>query len=176
VRLIDSYFARRRCPEWGWFRVGAAIVCVPKKCGSTSFRFALLPKRRMSDFLSRYRPMTNEEAKSYGLPCYLAVRDPVSRFASFYSTVQRATDFKPLRGLSPDRLLDVIEPHLHEDAHWQPQADYLITTATLVPYTRLLELLELPPVWAERSERKAQMPETRILSLYAKDAELWATR
>lgn len=173
MHSLDRYFAERRHPEWGWFHVAGVNVCVPKKNGSTSFRFSLLPNKPMAEFLKSYRPMSNDEVRRSTCKRYLAVRDPVDRFASLWKTVQVSRDFRSLCGVQPERFLELIAGRLHEDAHWQPQSDYWIEGTELVPYDRMLSVLGLNAVWATRSVIEAPpMPEDMVREVYAQDVAL----
>lgn len=186
-QAAQRFLTRRRRP-WGYFRVGRALVYVPLKCGSTSFKFALVPElgiardpeQRFYDRCAEHElgpfPLDIDYRRVAHLYRVLAVRDPVERFASLWREIAHghSPTFAPLKGLSPDALLDVIAVHANRDPHFEPQAVWALTGTTLVRYDQLLDRLGLPAEHRRASAADAApMPVERIRTLYAKDVALW---
>lgn len=188
VHYAAEVFLTRRRRPWGYFRVGRALVYVPLKCGSTSFKFALVPglgaardpEQRFYDCCAEHGlgpfPLDINHPRLAHLYRLLAVRDPVERFASLWREIAHghSPSFRPLKGLSPDALLDVIAVHAHSDPHFEPQAVWAVAGTTLVRYDQLLDRLGLPAEHRRASAADTTpMPVERIRTLYAKDVELW---
>lgn len=167
-------------------------MCVPPKCGSSSFRFAVAEhledawrRREIPDIAEEFRrimrelglgPFTPEEAAAKGLPMYLAVRHPVDRFGSLWRDIQRP-NVKRLDGLqywTAQQLIALIEKHPLANPHWAPQHLHWVTGVTPVPYMHFLEHVGLPHKWVHRGAPvEAEFPVDRILALYGRDLELW---
>lgn len=189
----EAFFARSKWP-WGYFRVGDALVYVPMKCGSTSFRFALMPtlaltparpgRSRTQAFFDYARD--NElgpfpfdvDLRGRRVRRVLAVRHPVERFASLWRDINagRSPAFAALAGVTPDELAAIVEAYTWRDPHFEPQSGWYVAGTELFEFSRLLELLGLPREHRRRTPRYASdppMPSDRILALYQKDLELW---
>lgn len=174
-----------------WCRVktpahGECYVCVPPKCGWTSFRHAVNPATLVgANTFSSY--MRAERRGMYGPhqvaqrtgKKFLAVRDPVDRFSSLYrqATGNAAWARKQLlpERMTPDELLDIIRATPLGNVHWYPVAGYLVTDAVLVPFDRLLSELGYKAVHKNRGPVVAdlRLPEYRIRAHYARDDEIY---
>ena len=167
---LDGVTARDS-KSWGWLCVGDVCVCVARRCGSTSLVTALNAGKHWRD---AYPPMEAMEAKALGLPMILGVRDPVSRFKSFWSETQTARQWAEMRGWSPVRLLLFVKRHLHADPHWRPQFDYYVDGVEVVRFDRLLERVGLEPRHDHKSTvPHPEVPEDEINRVYADDVFLW---
>src|SRR5690606_35777653 len=112
--------------------------------------------------------------KALGLPMILGVRDPVSRFKSFWSETQTARQWAEMRGWSPVRLLLFVKRHLHADPHWRPQFDYYVDGVEVVRFDRLLERVGLEPRHDHKSTvPHPEVPEDEINRVHADDVLLW---
>jgi len=124
-------------------------------------------------------PFTLAQIPDDGLPRYLAIREPESRFCSLWRSCQReryhSDSFVVKYGLeqcNPSVLMDVIERQHNE--HWERQASWYGETVTPVPCDQLLGLLGLP----ERRENQTTgnppfIPEYRLRQHYNRDFDLW---
>lgn len=160
-----------------WFLVNGKYVCVPNKCGWTSFKVAVSGLRRTPDFL---RYMGVRAFTAPGTPAFISIRNPVDRFRSLWAHVNRKDLEVPeegfiarwgLRGLSPGGLMDVVQEYPDGNEHWIPQASYWSEGVSFIQHDKMLWLLGLPEVRENASPAISEpMPEDRILRHYARDA------
>lgn len=169
-----------------WFVVNGTFVCAPPKCGGTAlYRSALgigadvHDRHVFSTALTRTEFFTADEMATSGRKAIMAVRDPVSRFASLWRDKCRDTDanMPELSGLSPDELMDVIEAEPDGDSHWMPQAVHYRKCVEVVHHRQLLSRLNLRTVYANttiETETDPVYPVERIVAHYHEDADLFA--
>jgi hypothetical protein len=171
-----------------WVMWDEKLVCVPAKCGSTSFHAAIMPEIHVNPWYAADAYLASIGAGPF-TPMevhrrfpkhekWLAVRDPVRRFRSlwFDFCVDGRTDpnYRNYTGMSPDDLMDFIESFPCGDRHWVSQSSYLLPGVKLVKSRYLLTLLALPYRTLNPSARSGEpFPEDRILRHYAADLRLW---
>lgn len=181
--------------QWGfrsWYLIGDTYVCVPPKCGSTSFMRAVDAEARDGlDFRARMKekkrgPWAPQDVvrRKHGRRV-LAVRDPVSRFRSLWRHLVRNDETRlwwadrhriPMGITSPDELLSFIKRFPMGNYHWYPQYGYVVPGVEIVRYDRLLSGLNLPEVVANvgsPSDMDDQIPEVEVMSFYSMDQALW---
>jgi hypothetical protein len=166
-----------------WFLFGGRFVCAPPKCGGTSlYRAALNIGDDVTDrhvfSVARTRTEFYSPDEVIGKPAVMALRDPVSRFASLWRDKCRNTDENrpALAGLSPEELMSLIEDQPEADSHWLPQSAHYRAGVEIVHYKRLFSVLGLPRVEANKTEPKETdpgLPVERILSHYCDDVDLY---
>lgn len=162
-----------------YFRFNDQYVCAPPKCGGTALYCAALGiepggRSEYSRALEKTEFVSPEQALQSGLPCVLAVRDPVDRFASLWRDKCRNGDpnLPELSGLSPDELMDLVEQNPLENSHWAPQSAHWLPGIDVVDYLDFPNRIALQtyPLNATRSQPDdADMPVKRIRAHYAAD-------
>lgn len=177
--------------EAPWALVDGTLVCVPAKCGLTSYQRLVLKRDtgngeghagdRFYAHLERQGigPYTTEQAKEMDYPKMLAVRDPVDRFRSLWQDKCQQNTPPPvirhLKGMMPNQLMDHIEAHPDANGHWARQSGYWFEGVEVVRYDRLLDRLGYPQIHHNASQRTSvRMPIQRILAHYRDDARLYA--
>lgn len=123
------------------------------------------------------------------IPHYLAVREPVSRFASLWRNKSRdlCGEIADISHLSPDELIDHIETYPYGNSHWFPQYMYLTERAIPVESRILIGLIDdeierrgitYDPFINKSEKRESDpiMPVDRIKKHYSLDCELWSKR
>src|SRR5690606_7629951 len=121
-------------------------VCVPAKCGVTSFRLVLHPelptmaafcRNMLACGLGPFRADIVHE-KFANKSKFLSVRDLVERIASLWRDKCREEPSKgargPLYGLSPGELIARIHEFPLGNGHWLPQYGYLVPGVELIPH------------------------------------------
>lgn len=157
------------------------LVCVPPKCGGTSYYRAAfdvpadVPTRKVWKYVRDLNAlMTNAEAARAEGQKFLVMRDPIARFISLWRDKCRNGDehMPGLAGLTPDQLMDRIEADPYGDAHWTPQSTWYVQFAMLVPLRDIFALLNIPP-YRENDSSPADsdplVPIERIVRHYWKD-------
>jgi len=171
-----------------WVFWNNKLVCVPAKCGSTSFHAAIIPELNVNPWYAADAYLASIGAGPFTpmevyrrfptVPKILAVRNPVKRFRSLwydFCVDGRADEnYHNFRGMSPWDLMDFIESFPCGDRHWVAQSAYLLPDVQRVKSRYLLSMLGLPYRELNRSARAGEkMPVERILKHYAADMRLW---
>jgi hypothetical protein len=122
------------------------------------------------------------------VPKFMAVREPVDRFASLWRCFCRRPKADPapepgttasIFGMTPVELMAHIRKYPTWNRHWIPQVAHWTPGAILVPHDQLLDRLGLgsPKVnVTKRRDTDPEMPESQILGHYVQDLELWRAR
>lgn len=159
-----------------WFEWNGVWLCAPPKCGGTALYCAALgidPKLGRHVF-SEARNRT-EFVADPKRPAYLAVRDPVERFASLWRDKCRGHDenYPWLHGLRPHELMDLIEAEPQRNAHWFPQRYWWREGVQTVPYAKLSKHVGLPLIRVNTTKPdRTPMPVERIKRHYREDYSL----
>lgn len=110
-------------------------------------------------------------------PAFMAVRDPVDRFASLWRNKCRDGDpnMPVLKGMSPRKLLRTIRKNPSGNTHWIPQAVLYRPGVEVVDYRQLGDRLGLDEIRVNETKRRRgpAMPADAIRRHYAADARLW---
>jgi hypothetical protein len=162
-----------------WFHLPdkGLSVCVPGKCGGTSFYRSVfgIPDDVPTSHV-RYMAVNVTKMNGCGpWPVYTmrkmggrkiqAVRDPVTRFRSLWRYMYRGQ-------ISPAQLLAKVTAYPHGDPLWFPQYLYQVPGSELVDYRKLPAILGYD-MHANQTSGDESMPEDAIREHFAQDVALW---
>lgn len=111
-----------------------------------------------------------------GLPRYLAVRDPLDRFASLCRQVKLGGELKDLQRATPDQIMHAIETS--QNRHWTPLSAHMVPDAIPVPLSLFFRVLGLENLQANPTPSGEEIVppsriRKRIRDFYAADFDLW---
>lgn len=174
-----------------WYRTkdGTALVCAPPKCGSSALAQRYFGKESVGDLQEKWAKNCDLNLGPWracdlsgvhpGLPRYLAVRDPVERFASLWRNKCRdqLTEFgiPEVHGMTPLQLAEHIGRYPFADLHWFPMSAYYAPGVHVMPVAHLLYELGVKSGWNATQPRDGDppMPVGAIRQLYRADVQLW---
>jgi hypothetical protein len=155
---------------WNFHRTGVSVGAVPK-CGNTTIKRAAQAAKRA--------PRTEFPQLETR---YFIVRDPISRFQSFFANkiaqrgIRGTVDYSQYGRTPAEVFRSIVEGKIPSDAHWVPQTVLLgDEKATLVPLKDLSVLTTGYHENATNSEdfRLGNILEGEILKFYRQDALLY---
>lgn len=176
-----------------WYRSksGTELLCAPPKCGSSALAMRYFHAASVGDLQAGAIGRADRDQGGgpwracdlagvhKSLPRYLAIRDPVERFASLWRNKCR-DQLTPhgnaaVHGMTPLQLADYIGRHPFADLHWFPVAAYYAPGVHLVELSAFLSRLGIEPGWnATRTlPDDPPMPVDAIAELYPADFNLW---
>lgn len=183
--------------QWFYLAYRDTCVCVPAKCGGTSFyRHAFnVPARVPAEHVRSFAVSVAQDTGAGPFSPHeivrffpdsrrlIAVRHPVERFQSLWRDKCRrlpgptlnSTEY--LRGWTQEQLMDLIESTPFGDPHWVPQQHELVPEAALLDCAALGAVLGYSTAVHENRTRALSTdpdpPVERILQHYRADADIY---